>query len=41
MAKMVGYACNIKLQWLNYAVSLLDENLTEAEFKEKMNEYLS
>lgn len=41
MTKMVGYACNIKLQWLNYAVSLLDENLTEAEFKEKMNEYLS
>lgn len=41
MAKMVGYACNIKLQWLNYAVSLLDENLREAEFKEKMNEYLS
>lgn len=41
MAKMVGYACNIKLQWLNYAVSLLEENLTVAEFKEKMNEYLS
>lgn len=41
MAKMVGYACKIKLQWLNYAVSLLDENLTEDEFKDKMNEYLS
>ena len=31
MAKMVGYACNIKLQWLNHAVAMLDENLTEAE----------
>ena len=41
MAKMVGYACNIKLQWLNHAVSMLDENLTEAEYKEKMNEYLA
>ena len=41
MAKMVGYACNIKLQWLNHAVAMLDENLTEAEYKEKMNEYLS
>ena len=41
MAKMVGYACNVKLQWLNHAVSMLDENLTEAEYKEKMNEYLS
>ena len=29
------------MQWLNYAVSLLDDNLTEAEFKEKMNDYLS
>lgn len=41
MAKMVGYACNIKLQWLNHAVSMLEEDLTEAEFKEKLNEYLS
>jgi hypothetical protein len=41
MAKMVGYACNVKLSWLNYTVSLLDENLTEPEFKEKLNEYLS
>ena len=41
MAKMVGYACNVKLQWLNHAVAMLDENLTEAEYKEKMNEYLS
>lgn len=41
MAKMVGYACSIKLQWLNRAVQLLSENLTEIEYKEKMNEYLS
>lgn len=41
MAKMVGYACNIKKQWLNYAVSMLDENLSELDYKEKMNEYLA
>ena len=41
MAKMVGYACSIKLQWLNHAVQLLAENLTEAEYKNKMNEDLS
>ena len=40
MAKMVGYACSIKLQWLNMAVQLLKENLSETEYKEKMNEYL-
>lgn len=41
MAKIVGYACSIKLQWLNMAVQLLKENLSKAEYKEKMNEYLS
>lgn len=41
MAKMVGYACNIKLQWLNMAVQLLKENYTEAEYKDSMNHYLS
>lgn len=41
MAKMVGYACNIKLQWLNHAVSMLDESLIESDYKEKLNEYLS
>ena len=41
MAKIVGYACSIKLQWLNMAVQLLKENLSETEYKEKMNEYLS
>jgi len=38
---MVGYACNIKLQWLNQAVSMLDESLSESDYKEKLNEYLS
>lgn len=41
MAKMVGYACSIRLPWLNEAVRMLRENLPEAEYKEKMNEYLS
>lgn len=41
MAKMVGYACSIKLQWLNKAVQLIKENLEETEYKEKMNEYLA
>lgn len=41
MAKMVGYACSIRLSWLNEAVRMLKEKLPEAEYKEKMNEYLS
>ena len=41
MAKRVGYACNIRLPWLNKAVQMLEENLSEVEYKEKMNEYLS
>ena len=41
MAKMVGYACKIKLQWLNQAVSMLDRDLNEVEFKKKLDEYLS
>ena len=41
MAKMVGYACSIRLSWLNTAVRMLKENLQEVEYKEKMNEYLS
>ena len=41
MAKMVGYACSIRLPWLNRAVQMLEENLPEAAYKEKMNEYLS
>lgn len=41
MAKMVGYACSTRLPWLNKAVQMLEENLPEKEYKEKMNEYLS
>ena len=41
MAKMVGYACSTRLTWLNKAAQLLQESLTEVEYKEKMNEYLS
>lgn len=41
MAKMVGYACNVKLQWLNQAVSMLEEGMNETAYKEKLNEYLS
>ena len=38
MAKAIGLSRKIKLQWLNKAVDLLGENLTEEEFKTKMNE---
>lgn len=41
MAKMVGYACSIKLQWLNKAVDLLSENLNDAEYKKALNDYLA
>lgn len=41
MAKMVGYACSIKLLWLDQAVRMLSENLSESRYKEKLNEYLS
>lgn len=41
MAKMVGYACSIKLQWLNQAVLMLGENLSKEEYKAKLNEYLA
>lgn len=41
MAKTVGYACSIKLQWLNKAIQLLRDNLEEAAYKEKLNEYLA
>jgi len=41
MAKTVGYACSIKLQWLNKAFQLLSENLDETSCKEQLNEYLS
>lgn len=41
MARMVGYACNIKLKWLNYAASLLEKKFSEEEYKEELNEYLA
>lgn len=41
MPKAIGLSRKIKLQWLNKAVALLGENLTEEEYKAKLNEYLS
>ena len=41
MAKAIGFSRKIRLQWLNKAVDLLEEDLTEGEYKAKMNEYLS
>lgn len=41
MAKAIGLSRRIKLQWMNKAVDLIGENLTEEEYKAKMNEYLS
>lgn len=41
MAKMVGYACSVKLQWLNKAVELLSEGLDEEAYKTALNEYLA
>ena len=41
MAKTVGLSRKITLQWLNKAVELREANLTEEEYKTKMNEYLS
>ena len=41
MAKMVGYACNIKASWMKYARQLLLDGLSRDEYKKKLNEYLS
>lgn len=41
MAKTVGYACSIRLQWIKEAIKLLDENLDEATYKQQINEYLA
>ena len=38
MAKLIGLSRNIKMQLLNKAVELLDENLTEMEYKQALNE---
>lgn len=40
MAKAVGFSRNLKMQWLNKAVELLNRNLEEAEYKDALNEYL-
>ena len=41
MAKIVGCACSLKLDWLNKAAQLLDENLTDAAYKQAVTEYLA
>lgn len=41
MAKMVGLSRSIKMPWLKRTVELCNENLSEAEFKDQLNEYLS
>ncbi len=41
MVKTVGFACNIKLQWLKKAIQLLEEKPDEAAYKQDLNEYLS
>lgn len=41
MAKMVGLSRNLKLQWLNKVVELVQEGLTEQEIKKQLTEYLS
>lgn len=41
MAKMVGFACNIKPAWMYYAVQLLGESLSEKDYKDKLSTYLS
>lgn len=41
MAKSVGYACALKLSWLNKAAEMRKENLSVADYKSELNEYLS
>lgn len=41
MAKMVGLSRNIKMPWLRRTVELCRENISESEFKDQLNEYLS
>lgn len=41
MAKSIGLSRNIKKQWLDKAAELYCDNLSENEYKNKMNEYLS
>ena len=41
MAKTVGFACALKLSWLNKAAEMRTENLSVADYKAALNEYLS
>jgi len=41
MAKMVGYACHIRLPWLKKAFELLDNRYDEETYKKELNEYLA
>lgn len=41
MVKTVGFACSMRLQWIKEAIKLRDENLDEATYKQRINEYLA
>lgn len=41
MAKTVGFACALKLSWLNMAAQLIEKNLSVDDYKAELNEYLS
>lgn len=40
MSEMVGLSRNLKIKWLNKTVELLAENLSEDDFKSRLNDYL-
>ncbi len=41
MAKTVGLSRNLKIMWLNKAAEMYGEALTEDEYRDRLNEYLS
>ena len=41
MAKTVGLSRNIKAQWMDIAANLLSEELSEEDYKNELNHYLS
>lgn len=41
MAKMVGLSRSIKLPWLDKTIELMGQEMSEQEFKDALNEYLS
>lgn len=41
MAKMVGLSLVVKQGWMRKAVALLEENLSEAEYRKQLEEHLS